>query len=268
MARKKTGWRAPFLRALRGSGNVRVAAREAGVDPGTAYDWRVKDAGFARRWEEAKAKAAARVPLHRRSGGPSPRGKLGEELVLRRTKRGEQMVRAAAGRWSAKVEAAFLEGLRETACVRSAAAAAGISTTALYNRREKYPEFAERWDAVEAAARSRVPGLLVAATLASLDGEGAKRPGRLPKVSVDQAIRISKMEADRDRTGGGLRGRGIRPRMATNAEVREALTKALTAFGAREVQSRAQKLASGWTELGDGTMIPPGWVYVGTQGGV
>lgn len=44
------------------------------------------------------------------------------------------------------------------------------------------------------------------------------------------------------------------------------MIKALAAFGKRVKQdARGEKLANGWTELSDGTMIPPGWGYVGTS---
>ena len=71
MAKRKKvpRWRAVFLRALARTGNARVSAREAGVDPGTAYDHRIKDARFKAQWGAAKAKARAKV---RPSPRPSP----------------------------------------------------------------------------------------------------------------------------------------------------------------------------------------------------
>jgi len=83
VGKRKTAaeWRA-FLRGLARTGNARLAAAEAGMDVGTAYDRRIKNAGFAARWEAAlaKAKEKARAPLHRRSGGPPPRS--GEDLKM------------------------------------------------------------------------------------------------------------------------------------------------------------------------------------------
>jgi len=144
--KKSPQWRKVFLRALARTGNARASAVEAGVDVGTAYDHRIKDPAFAGQWAGALAKfraVAAKKPLHRLRRSPSP-GKPGEELVLRRTRHGDKLVRAAPGRWCARVEETFFDGLELTGCVRTAAAAAGISTNALYARRENYPEFAAR----------------------------------------------------------------------------------------------------------------------------
>ena len=170
--RKTPLWRQTFLRALARTGNVRAAAFEAGVDKVTAYNHRRKDAGFAGKWEGALAKAKAHAakaprPLHHRAlrGGPQvlgrpvprtglglpgaihPNTRSGEEYVLRRTRHGDKLVRAAAGRWSRRVEESFFEGLELTGCVRGAAAAAGISTNALYERRKHYV----RWPIIRGA---------------------------------------------------------------------------------------------------------------------
>ncbi|MGQ0589684.1 MAG: hypothetical protein ACT4N8_09165 [Sphingosinicella sp.] len=155
-----------------------------------------------------------------------------------------QMVRAAVGRWDTETEAAFLAGLREAGCVRAAADSAGLSTTAFYNRRANYPEFARRWDAMLEEAKARVPELLNAATIASLDPGVPRRGRRLPKVNVDQAIRISQMNQRAASAAAGGRSRGGRARhaeVATNAEVREALLKRLAAFRQRIRDRRAGK---------------------------
>lgn len=253
--RKAPLWRRVFLRALARTGNISVSAAEAGVEPETVHRHRCKDELFALRWAAAlaKGKANAEKPrLRRRARGAG-------ELVLRRTAKGAKLVRATPGRWNARAEAAFFADLALTGCVRSAAAASGLSANALYYRREHYPDFAARWAEVEAAAAARLPALLRAASIASLDP--ALDCKGLPKVNVDQAIRISQMKGPNER--GGPRGRGIRPRVATNAEVREALTTRLAAYRKRV---RAQHLAEGWTETAEGRMIPPGGDHDGTGG--
>jgi len=263
---KASIWRKTFLRALARTGNVRVAAGEAGVDAGTAYDHRIRDPAFAGKWAAALAKADAREakrprPLHHPADGPPPRS--GEELVLRRSKHGDKLVRAAEGRWCQRTEASFLGGLEHTGCVRSAAAAAGISPNALYERRKHYPEFAERWDEVAGRAAQELPAMLQAAARDSLSrqpetpGRKGRGRARLPRIDVDQAIRISAIAAKKE---AGASRRGIRPRVATNAEVREALTTRLAAFRKRV---RAEHLAKGWSETQDGHLIPPGWVRAG-----
>jgi hypothetical protein len=281
--RKSPLWRQAFLRALKRTGNVRASAFEAGVDLGTAYDHRVKDAGFAAKWGEAKAAydlMAAKKP----NGAPRPfgvaqgslrsgrtrGGTVGEELVLRRTKHGDKLVRAAAGRWCSRIEESFLDGLEETGCVRSAARAAGISTAALYARREHYPEFAARWDERAGRAGTQLPGLLNTAAVASLSPSSGAEKGprrgraRLPKIDVDQAIRLvaieakREIEANRQARAGARRGQA-RPveTMVSFEEGFAALERELDALDARE---RPKRLAQGWIEAEDGTLIPPGWV--------
>ena len=268
--KKSPIWRKVFLRALARTGNARASAVEAGVDVGTAYDHRIKDPAFAGQWAGALAKFKAVAakkprPLHHRAarGGPPPRS--GEELVLRRTKHGDKLVRAAPGRWCARVEETFFDGLELTGCVRSAAAAAGISTKALYARRKAYPEFAERWDEVEARASRQLPTLLHTAAVASLGpdagaGGGGKRRGRgrLPRVNVDQAIRISRIKGP-GAQGDGRRGGVGKPRAATREELETSLVKLL---GMLKRRRRKERLAKGWTEPVEDVWIPPGWVVV------
>jgi hypothetical protein len=267
--RKNPLWRQTFLRALARSGNVRASAFEAGVDPETAYNHRRKDPAFAAKWAAALVKAKSRP-----SPQPSPRsgrggGKAGE-LVVRRTKNGDQLVRAGAGRWCAKAEALFFAALGQTACVRAAARACGFSTNALYQRREAYPEFAEKWDRVLTEAKRRIPDMLAAATIASLDPEagaeaGAPRRG-LPKVSVDQAIRISAIEAKKE-AGGARRGdwRAIQRKQEQTKE--ELVQTLMTLLGAMERRQRKARLGEGWSDAGNGLLIPPGWVRDGGEGG-
>jgi hypothetical protein len=257
-------WRKVFLRALARTGNVRAAAADAGVNTETAYNHRAKDPAFGKAWAAAAAKgktAAAKDKARRASGAG--------ELVLRRTRLGDQLVRVGAGRWSRRAEDVFFAALERTACVREAAAACGFSTNALYARRGAYPEFAVKWARVLAAAKAQIPDLLAAATLASLDPEAAPRRGlgRLPKVNVDQAIRISAMEEKkRERRGRSPHDPEAwrREEAARKAELTRALNKLLDAAERRLAKGR---LAEGWTETEDGLMIPPGWVRAAPDGG-
>lgn len=264
--RKKSPlWRKVFLRALARTGNARASAVEAGIDVGTAYDHRIKDPAFKAAWARALAAFKARPP---RRGGKAGKGGKAGELVLRRTKHGDKLVRAAPGRWCARVEETFFDGLEETGCVRTAAAAAGISTAALYERRKAYPEFAERWDETAARSALQLPTLLHTAAVMSFRPDagagGGKRRGRgrLPRVSVDQAIRISRLQGAG--AGEGRRG-GIRhrARVATREELEGTLTNLL---GMMKRRNRKKRLAQGWIEAGEDIWIPPGWVCVGEAG--
>jgi hypothetical protein len=237
MAKRKTGaqWRR-FLQTLARTGNARAAAAEAGMDVATAYDRRIKDAGFAVKWEAARAKAKGRP-----SPRPSPRSGRGRsaELVLRRTKHGDKLVRAGAGRWNAGAEAIFLGELRRTGCVRWSAAACRFSTTALYKRRSIYADFAARWAAAEAEAKERIPALLSAAAIASFDPEVADDD--LPRVNVDQAIQIARLKC----SSGAARGKAIEE--PPIEEVRASIMRKLDAIEAHE-----QRMAAGKAKKGNG----------------
>ena len=161
--------------------------------------------------------------------------------MLRRTVHGDKWVRVAAERWSAKVETAFLAELRRTGNVRAAARAIGMSTTALYNRRKNYPDFAARWAAAEAEASERVPALLDAATIASLDPE--IEPEGLPPVSVDQAIAICRMKGwgARPALGAAQGGSALRygPPEPSIEQVRANILARLEAIEAHERRAKS-----------------------------
>ena len=161
--------------------------------------------------------------------------------MLRRTKHGDKLVRAAPGRWNAKAEAVFLAELRRTGCVRQAARACGLSTSALYKRRENYPDFAARWAAAEAVATERIPALLSAATIASLDPEVAD--AELPPVDIDQAIAIARLKCGPG--AAGRRGRFARPERPIEAVRASILHKldAIEAHGKKAAAARKKKRA-------------------------
>lgn len=260
MARTKAApaWRRVFLRALARTGNVRAAAEAAGVDKGTAYNLKLRDGVFAARWERALAKARNKPSPQPRSRLPdgirSASGRGGNELVIRRSKsRGVQLVKAGAGRWSGTAEAVFLTALRDTGCVRRAAAICGFSTTALYNRRDAYPDFGERWDAAELEAVGRIDGFLTHSTIATFD-PAAAGDADLPKVTIDQAIAIRKMKGGKLESGpAGRRGGRAQRRLPTREETDASILKKLEVV-------RLRMKARGWTETEDGTLVPPGWV--------
>jgi hypothetical protein len=250
--RKAPLWRQAFLRALKRTGNVRASAFEAGVDPGTAYDHRAKDAGFRAKWAAAKAAYGAGPPSRKASADK------GEELVLRRTKHGDKLVRASPGGWSQRIEESFLDGLEETGCVRTAARAAGISTAALYERRKHYPDFAARWDERAGRAVTQLPGLLNRAAVESMSPqpEGAKRRGRarLPKLEAGEAIRIYAINENAKAKARGRSDGWRRP-----PQLKDHKASILKKLSALDRQQRERRLAEGWTELEEGIWLPPGW---------
>lgn len=163
--RRAPGWRAAFLRALARGGSVTGAARAAGVDKGTAYDARNRDAAFKAEWVRVKAEAQARL-----GAGETP--ELGDDEIVRASRSGRPcVVRAGPGRWSAGRERTFLEELATDANVRRAARAAGVSTATVYTRRTNWPGFAERWAAALEQGYARLEMLLVQQATATLSGE-------------------------------------------------------------------------------------------------
>jgi hypothetical protein len=260
--RKAPLWRQAFLRALRRTGNVRASAFEAGVDPGTAYDHRAKDAGFRGKWAGAlkgfKA-AEARNPPSRKAMADK-----GEELVLRRAKDGDKLVRAAAGRWSRRVEESFLDGLEATGSVAAAAAAAGMSTAAFYKRRDNYPEFRARWEERVGRFQEQLPGLINAAAVQSMEPElpGAKRRGRarLPKLGAGEAIRVYAInENARAKARGPARRGGVSSRERDEQSQEELVEVGVRLLGMMKRRRAAERLAAGWTDYGNGIWVPPGW---------
>lgn len=142
-----------FLKALRRTGNARLAAREVGVAYGTLQHRRGAHPAFAARWATAVTVAQARLnagggcrgPVAKpdaTSGGVAHRTRGGETVVVR-GKNGRCQIRAAQpGKLTKACEQAFLSALSATANVRLSAAAAGASPRAFYRRRRQSPAFA------------------------------------------------------------------------------------------------------------------------------
>ena len=188
MAKKEAAWRAGFLAALARGGSVTGAAAAAGVDRTTAYEARKRDSDFAARWTAALAEGRGRLER-----GETPA--LARDEIVRSSRHGRPCVmRAGPGRWSAAKEALFLTALEEGANV-SRAAAAGISTTALYARRRREPAFAESWAEAVRGGYLDVEALLIENAKAVLGGApAAPEAGRLTgAMSVADAINILKL---------------------------------------------------------------------------
>jgi hypothetical protein len=192
---------------------------------------------------------------------PLPTGSAGrEELIVSNG----QVKRAGPGRWNKAKEKIFFEELAATANARRAAAAVGVSKNAVLQRRLRHPAFAAKWDAVVAAAKASINLYLVEASNQTFDPEELDTGEVTPKVTIDQAIKISQMNA---RQAKPREEEELPDPFAEQAasmtpddvhELRERLVRKLQALRRRD---RPALLAQGWSydEEYDRD-IPPGWV--------
>ena len=185
-------WRAPFLRALAATGNVKLSAGRAPVHYSHIYRLRRKDAEFAAAFEAARAEAAEQLadspsPLLEGCTGDAMRG----ELVLFCTRTGRPHLRAPrANGWTRAKEKAFLDALASTCVVTTAARIAGTTASAAYQRRLRWPRFAAEW---QIALKNGVQALdlrLLHDASAYMENGYAGIPGDIAVKSVDDAIRV------------------------------------------------------------------------------
>lgn len=171
--------RARFLEVLRETGNRRVAAEAIGVEPRLMDQRREHDAELDRAWEEAAEEAHRRLaeaegPFAPSTGLGTDCPQDGKLTLIRRGKRGRlQLVAGGEGRWNAEVEERFKAALRETGNVRAAARAVGFSEGTVWDRRRKWPAFAEALEAMLEEAELALE-FQIASMRSNVVGEGEK----------------------------------------------------------------------------------------------
>ena len=265
--RKRPRWTIAFLRALERTGEVQFAAEDAGVDKSTAYARRRAHPDFAeawaaalRRFKEAKNRAAVEEVARLREGpsttfgGPPPQDKLGEELIASNG----QVKRVSAERWSKRKERIFFDELAASNNISRAARAAGVSYNAVHARRLRDPLFAAKWDAVGRTSRAVIDMHLLAETRKTFDPAALNLPEGAPRVTIDQAIKISQIGAAKDKGARAPFGdQTANMGEEESEELREQLVQRLLALRRRE---RSRLLAEGWTyDEAHDRDIPPGW---------
>ncbi len=248
------GWAAGFLRGLGRTGNVSLAAREAGVARSWLYARRGRDPVLAGAWDAAiegvrlrlaasggalgggLAAGAATVGAEagRRSGGR----KGSDELVRWRSKAGAQLTRARPGMLTASAAARFLAALRSCCNVTLACEVAKVRRGTVYRQRRKCAHFAEGWEEALADAYRRLELASVEAAAAVMEGQ-APDPARFGGMNAAVALGLlnyhrRKMEA---RRGGG---RGAVPARPSAEEVRASILKRLDAMAAAEGEGQGQ----------------------------
>ncbi len=264
-------WVTPFLRALERTGEARAAAKDAGIDHSTAHARRRAHGEFAERWsgaltahaeakrlaEEEEIAAIARDASAIASSGNGPPPRSGEDLVVS----GGKVRRAGAERWSRRKERIFFEELAATANATMAAEAAGVSPNAVFARRLKHPVFAAKWEAVVRTSKASIDLYLVEETRKSFDPAKLDTAEVKPRVTIDQAIKISQLNARKQKEEELPPDPFVEEAAAMDAdgiaEVRERIIGKLRRIRERD---RREQLAAGWTlDESYDVMIPPGY---------
>jgi hypothetical protein len=215
-----------FLRALGGTGNVTLAAREAGLSRTRLYALRRRDPVLAGRWDKALAAARLRlaaageaVPRRLSTRGPSSgqaslemSGKIAQrgtrkgpgELVRWRSKAGVQLTRARAGMLTPAKAARFLEVLRDCCNVTIACEVVGVRRGTAYAKRRACADFRAAWEEAKADGYDRIEMAAVAAAAAVL--EGGEDAAELGGMSAATALGLLNYHARRLERGGGAAG--------------------------------------------------------------
>lgn len=224
---------AAFLKALRRTGNVSLAAEEAGVHRNTFAKRRRRWPDFASEWDAAVGFAEAHLLA---KGAVPPQGDAavtrGGEYSVRATRgRRMQVRRAKPGLLTPAGERLFLAHLAATANVRLSAAATGIGWNAIYARRRNSASFAREMEAALAEGYDRLELALLANAIASLEPDGTDlaewrdaadaMPGPLERMSPQTAVQL--LGYRRPNIVEGRRHSGFRLPMATEEETNRAL---------------------------------------------
>lgn len=164
-----------FFNALAETGNQTISAERARVSRSWVTLHRSTDPAFKARMEAAILAARARLSSAQDVKPSSKWANIdGEKLVVRGSGgrgggRRVQVSRARLKQWTVFEEKRFLSVLSATCNVKLACQEVGLSVASVYGHRNRWPEFAARWDAaVEEGYRALQSALLERATI-SLD---------------------------------------------------------------------------------------------------
>jgi len=189
-----------FLKALRRTGNIRLAARETGLKYGTVQHRRSAHPAFAQAWDAALAFAQARFhetgrhgPSASKQAATPHRTSGGEPVVVRRNDGKLQMRAAQPGKLTRECEQAFLAALSATANVRLSAGAAGASVAAFYRRRRQNPAFAREMRLALQTGYERLEMALLEGWSPASHQDDAWRhnaPPPIPPMTANQALQL------------------------------------------------------------------------------
>ncbi len=287
-------WPEIFLDRLALTGNATASAEAAGVDVSSAYNRRQRYPAFREEWvrvlgeregragggklhplsplvgsglsldgRESESAATPLTPLAHGESTLSLKGRgAGGEVVARTTAFGVKLIRTGATRWSAGAEERFLVELSASASIRRAAAAAGFSQAAIYRRRLKQSVFAAAWDAAIETGKARVEALLVEAATHSFDPDSLPISDDQPRISVAEAISISKRAATGAKSAGKAKfDWGEEAAQMHEDEVAALREKIMGKLERVRERDDREKLAAGWARDEEHECwVPPQWV--------
>jgi hypothetical protein len=202
-----------FLKLLRKTGNVRLAARELGLKYGTMQHRRRVQPAFAAQVEAAIVFAQVRLakragpstirstadgsPPHRFAAGRNGGGYRtvgGEAVIVRLASGAIQVRRAQAGKLTPAAEQAFLLALAGTCNVALAAAAVGAAANAFARRAKRDPAFAREVRMALAEGHETLH-LALLAGLEPWDEADWRcgEPPPIPQMTVDQVFQLMRV---------------------------------------------------------------------------
>ena len=242
--------RALFLEVLSRTGNRRAAAEAIGVEPRLMDQRREADAELDRDW--AVAVEEADRDLAGVQGAFEGVRAQGLDAIRRGRNGRLQMVAAGEARWTAEIEARFLDLLRATGNVRASAQAVGSCESTVWTRRRQWLAFAEAMENVleeaelsleyriacmggdllaqDEGEETRPSTLRPGSGQASLGTNGERGAASGPQpvpFDPDFALRFLKWREEK-RRGGGRRTR--RAREPTIEEVDEEIVRRVAAI--------------------------------------
>lgn len=143
--------------------------------------------------------------------------------------------------FDAKAKRAFLDHFAASCNAVQSAKAAGFAYTTVYRHRASDPAFAAKWDEALRYGYQRLEELALSQAIAALDWQPRDGPEPAPQtLKLDPAMALQLLR-EHKRGLAGIAKPGRMPAAATNAEVIEALTKRLRAFGIEAGRRKARK---------------------------
>ena len=223
-AKTSNARREAFFAAVRETGNQTLACERAKVSRSWVSLHRASDPAFRATLDAAIAEAKARL---RTADGVGPgagwRAQGGEELAVRGTNgRRVQIARARLRQWTPRVEERFLHHLARCCNVKASCRVVGLSVVSAYGHRERWPDFARRWDRALELGCLVLEGALIDAAGRCLDpgraDHGAPLDVPIAGMTAADAIQLLRLQGKRYSC---RRGRvGGPPKVATAEAVR------------------------------------------------